>query len=73
MGTANKLDDYLKITGIITGMFRPEKTLKKTIIKLHNTLILPVLLYGTENCIIKAKNAGTITAAEMKHKRKTAG
>ena len=42
----NKLHNYLKITGIINGVFRPQKTLKKTRIKIYNTLALPVLLYG---------------------------
>jgi len=41
-------------------------TRKKTTIKLHNTLALPVLLYGSETWTSKAKNARRITAAEMK-------
>jgi len=40
--------DYLKITGILNNVFRPQKTLKKTRIKLYNTLAIPVLLYGSE-------------------------
>jgi len=50
-----------------------QKTLKKTTIKLHNTLALPVLLYGSETCAIKASDARRITAAEMKHIRRTEG
>jgi hypothetical protein len=33
----NKLNNYLKITGILNNVFRPQKTLKKTRIKLYNT------------------------------------
>jgi hypothetical protein len=44
-----KLNNYLKITGILNNVFRPQKALKKTRIKLYNTLVLPVLLYGSEN------------------------
>ena len=44
----NKLHNYLKITGIRDNVFRPQNTLKKTRIKLYNTLALPVLLYGSE-------------------------
>ena len=44
----NKLNNYLKITGILNNVFRLQKTLKKTRIKLYNTLALPVLLYGSE-------------------------
>jgi hypothetical protein len=67
----NKLHNYLKITGIINNVFRPQKTLKKTRIKLHNTLALPVLLYGSET--IKARDARRITAAEMIYIRTAAG
>ena len=64
---------YLKITGILNNVFRPQKTLSKTRIKLYNTLALPVLLYGTETLTIKARDGRRITAAEMKCKRRTAG
>ena len=50
-----------------------KKTLKKTRIKLHNTLALPVLLCGSETWTVKARDARRITAAEMKHMRRTAG
>jgi hypothetical protein len=64
---------YFKITGILNNVFRPQKTLKKTRIKLYNTLTLPVLLYGSETWTIKARDARRITAAEMKYMRRTAG
>ena len=69
----NKLHNYLKITGIINNVFRPQKTLKKTRIKLYNTLTLPVLLYSSETWTIKARDARRITAAKMKYMRRTAG
>ena len=34
------LNIYLKITGIISSVFRPQKTLMKTRITLNNTLFL---------------------------------
>ena len=49
----NKLRNYLKITGILNKVFRPQKSLKKTRIKLYNTLALPVLLYCSETWTIK--------------------
>ena len=69
----NKLHNYLKITGILNNVFRPQKTLKKTRIKLYNTLALPVLLYGSETWTVKARDARRITAADMKYMRRTAG
>ena len=49
-------------------MCSDQKPLKKTRIKLYNTLALPVLLYGSET--IKAIDARRITAAEMKYSRR---
>jgi hypothetical protein len=69
----NKLHNYLKITGILNNVFRLQKTLKKTSIKLYNTLALPVLLYGSETWTIKARDARRMTAAEMKYMRRTSG
>jgi hypothetical protein len=46
-------------------MFRLQETLKKTRIKLYNTLALPALLDGSENWITKARDARKITAPEM--------
>ena len=45
----NKLNNFLKITGILNNVFRPKKTLKKTTIKLYNTLALPVLFIRQRN------------------------
>jgi len=50
-----------------------KKTLKKTRIKLYNTLVPPVLLYGNETWTIKASDARRITAAEVKCMRRRAG
>ena len=63
----------MKITGILNNVFRPQKNVKETIIKLYNTLALPVLLYGSETWTIKGRDARRITAAEMKYMRRTAG
>jgi hypothetical protein len=72
MDIDNKLNNYMKITVIINNVIRPKKTLKKTRIKLYNTLALPTLLYGSENWTIKVRGATRITAAEIKYMR-TAG
>ena len=69
----NKLNNFLEITGILNNVFRPQKNLQKTRIKLYNTLALPVLLYGSETWTVKAWDARRITAAEMKCMRRTAG
>jgi hypothetical protein len=50
-----------------------KKTLRKTRIKLYNTMAPPVLLYGSETWTIKARDARRIKAAEMKYRRRTVG
>jgi len=50
-----------------------KNTLKKTRIKLYNSLALPVLLYGSETWTIKARDARRTAAAEIKYMRRTAG
>jgi hypothetical protein len=40
----NKLNNYLKITGIINNTMRPQVTFKKTRIKLDTTIALSTLL-----------------------------
>jgi hypothetical protein len=69
----NKLLNYLKITGILINVLEPQKTVKKTVIKLYNTLALSVLLYDSETWTIKARNAARISAAEMKYMTRTTG
>jgi hypothetical protein len=69
VNTDTKLCNSLKITGNINNIFKSKKTLKKTRKKLCNTLALPVLLYGSENWTIKAREGSRITAAEMKYVR----
>ena len=44
-----------KITGILNNVFKPQKTLKKTRLKLCNTLALPVWLHGSESCVFTAR------------------
>jgi len=74
VGVDKKLNNCLKIVGIfIVSMFTAQKALKKTRIKLYNTLALPSLLYRSENWTIKARDARRITAAEMKCMRRAAG
>ena len=73
MDIDNKFSNYLKMTVIINNMFRPQKTLKKTRLKLYSTLALTHLLYGSQNWVIKLRDTSKITAAEVKYMRKTAG
>jgi hypothetical protein len=53
----NKLNKYFKIRGIKNNMLNPQKTFKKTRIKLYIVLALPVLLHSSEKWTIKARDA----------------
>jgi hypothetical protein len=70
VGIDKKLNNCLKIRGLINHKFRAQKTPKKTRIKLYNTLALPVLLYSSDNWTITSRETSRITAAEMKCMRK---
>jgi hypothetical protein len=59
-----KLNDYLKVTGIINNMCIPQN--KR--IKLYNALVLPA-----GYMVVKMGPLKQITAAEIKYMRTTAG
>jgi len=69
----NKLNNYLKITGIINNTMRPQVTFKKTRIKLDTTIALSTLLYSSKNWTTVPQEARIIIAAEIKYMRKTGG
>jgi len=53
-------------------MFRPQKTWKKTRIKLY-LLALPALLYSSENWSINARKIAAAAAADMRYTTKKSG
>jgi hypothetical protein len=60
-----KLAKFLQLIGTIRGtIFR--KVRKETILKLYNTLVVPIFLYGSENLTLTASQRRRIEAAEMK-------
>jgi hypothetical protein len=59
----NKLHNYLKITGILNNVFRPQKTLMKTRIKLFNRPAFSVLLYLSETWTINARKSRRINGS----------
>jgi hypothetical protein len=54
-------------------VFKPQKRLKKSRIKLYNTLALPVLLCGSETGTVTARDGSRMSAVEMKYMRRTTG
>ena len=64
---------FLKITGILKMMCLRQKPLKKTRMKLYNTLALPVLLCGSETWTVnplKPNNAYMGRTAPLTSKRR---
>ena len=62
----------MKIAGNIDDVFRPQKALQETRLKLYNILHWHLqLLYGSENWNIKARDARRTTAAEIKYVTQT--
>jgi hypothetical protein len=70
MDVDNKLNNYLRIAGVISNVLRPKKIIKNRK-KLYSTLTLPTLLSGSENWAIKSRDANRITAAKRKYMIRT--
>jgi hypothetical protein len=70
----NKLNNYLKIAGILIMCLDHKNPLRKQdqSYTTHRP-VLPVLLYGSETGTVKARDASRISAAGMKYMRRTAG
>jgi len=67
-----KLVKFLQLIGTIKKtIFRKVRT--ETILKIYNTLVMPTLLYGSENWTLTALQRRRIEAAEMKLLRPLAG
>jgi hypothetical protein len=66
------LAKFLQLIGTIKiTIFRKVRT--ETILKIHNTLILPTFLYGSENLTLTALQKRRTEAAEMKLLRPVVG
>ena len=67
-----KVGKVLQLIGFNTRtIFRKVRT--ETILKIHNTPVLPTFLYGSENWTLAALQRRRIEAAEMKSLRPLAG
>ena len=67
-----KMTEFLQFIGTIKRTIC-RKVRTETILKTHNTLIVPTLLYGSENWTMKASQRRRTEAAEMKLLRPLAG
>jgi hypothetical protein len=67
-----KVSKFLQITGIINKVLKPSNVHWQTRLRICNTLVIPILLCGSEAWTLKEQDKSRITAAEMKFMRKTA-
>ena len=67
-----KLAKFLQLIGTIKKTIF-KKVRMETILKIHNTLVLPTFLYGSENWTLTALQRRRIEAAEMKLLRPLTG
>src|SRR6266576_2501227 len=68
----NKLNKFLKITGLINRFLNVNKIQRETRIKVYNTLTIPMLTYGSEVWALRKTDKRRIEATEMRFMR-TAG
>src|SRR6266576_453431 len=69
----NKLNKFLKITGLINRVLNVNKIWREMRIKVYNTLAIPMLTYGSEIWALRKTDKRRIKAAEMRFMRRTAG
>jgi hypothetical protein len=67
-----KLAKFLQLIGTIKRTI-VRKVREETILKLYNTLVLPTILYGSENWTLTASHRRRIEVAEMQLLRPLAG
>ena len=65
-----KISKFFQITGIINRTLKPSQVQKHTRLKIYNTLVLPILLYGCESWAIREENKYRMSV-EMKFMRST--
>jgi hypothetical protein len=68
-----KLAKFLQLIGTIKRTIFFRKLRMETILKIYNTLVLPIFLYGSENWTLTASQRRRIEEAEMKLLRPLAG
>lgn len=63
-----KIDNFLKVTGLVNTIFKPSKVQKHTTIKIYNTYLC---IYRSENQTMKIKLKTRITDTETQFMRRT--
>jgi hypothetical protein len=59
--------------GLLNNTLKPNLLQRSTRLKLYKTLVLPILLYGSEIWTVKQCDKNRLRTAEMKYLRQTAG
>jgi hypothetical protein len=68
-----KIANFLKITGIMNQIFKPNLVSKYTRIKIYKIFARPTLAYGSESWTIQSKDRKRLISAEMRFIRRTLG
>jgi hypothetical protein len=68
-----KITKFLQILGLLNNTLKPNLVQRSKRLKLHKTLALPTLLYGSEIWTIKQCDKNWLQTAETKYLRRTAG
>jgi hypothetical protein len=68
-----KITNFLKITGNINQIFKPNLVSKYTRIKIYKILARPTLAYGSGSWTIRSNDRKRLISAEMQFVRRTLG
>jgi hypothetical protein len=66
-----KIFNILKVADLISAIFKRSEVQKHTGLRICDTLALPMLLYGSENCTMNVKVTLRITVTETRCMRRT--
>jgi hypothetical protein len=67
-----KITNFIKVTGIIKSVFKPNLLQLHARLRVYNILAKPTLYYGSEAWTVKKQDGKQLEAAEMRFMRRTA-
>jgi hypothetical protein len=67
-----KITNFIKVTGIINSVFKPNLLQLYARLRVYSMLAKPTLYYGSEAWTVKKQDGKQLEAAEMRFMRRTA-
>ncbi|GBP72753.1 hypothetical protein EVAR_75372_1 [Eumeta japonica] len=62
-----------KVNGALLAIMKSESVSGQARLTIHNRILIPMLMYGSESCVRQKKNESRINAVEMRSVRSMCG